>query len=104
MYKVKKGDLKQNMIDAIAAIHTKPVTSPVQVDGMVSLCRGTQIDLELDPVMLAGTSPLMFASVLERFFGLYGSINSFTKLTVTLNGKDGEFKRWPPRAGEKALI
>jgi type VI secretion system protein ImpG len=104
LYDFRDSASTRNMIDAIAAIHTKPVTSPVQVDGMVSLCRGTQIDLELDPVMLAGTSPLMFASVLERFFGLYGSINSFTKLTVTLNGKDGEFKRWPPRAGEKALI
>ena len=58
----------------------------------------------LDPVMLAGTSTLMFASVMEHFFGLYGSINSFTKLIVTLNGKVGEFKRWPPRAGEKTLI
>lgn len=104
LYDFRDSASTRNMIDAIAAIHTKPVTSPVQVDGMVSLCRGTQIDLELDPVMLAGTSPLMFASVMERFFGLYGSINSFTKLTVTLNGKDGEFKRWPPRAGEKALI
>jgi type VI secretion system protein ImpG len=55
-------------------------------------------------VMLAGTSPLLFASVLERFFGLYCSINSFTRLVATLSGKDGELKRWLPRAGEKALL
>ncbi len=104
LYDFRDSASTRNMIDAVMEIHTKPVTAPISVDGMVSLCRGTQIELVLDPVMLAGTSPLIFASVMERFFGLYGSINSFTKLIVRLSGKDGEFKRWPPRAGEKALI
>ena len=104
LYDFRDSASTRNMIDAIVAIHTKPVTAPIQIDGMVAMCRGTQIELVLDPVMLAGTSTMIFSSVLEHFFGLYGSINSFTKLIVTLNGKVGEFKRWPPRAGEKALI
>ena len=104
LYDFRDSASTRNMIDSIMAIHTKPITAPIQIEGLVSMCRGTQIELTLDPIMLAGTSPLMFSSVLERFFGLYGSINSFTRLIITLNGKDGEFKRWPPRAGEKALI
>jgi len=104
LYDFRDSASTRNMIDSIIAIHTRPVTAPIQIEGMVAMCRGTQIDLIVDPVMLAGSSILIFSSVLEHFFGLYGSINSFTKLTVSLNGKVGEFKRWPPRAGEKALI
>ena len=92
LYDFRDSASTRNMIDAIMAIHTKPITAPIQIEGLVSMCRGTQIELTLDPIMLAGTSPLMFSSVLERFFGLYGSINSFTRLIITLNGKDGEFK------------
>jgi type VI secretion system protein ImpG len=92
------------MIEAIQSLVTKPITAPIQIEDTVALCRGTEVHIELDPMMLAGTSPLLFASVLERFLGLYCSINSFTRLITTLSGKDGELKRWPPRAGEKALV
>ncbi|WP_370981171.1 type VI secretion system baseplate subunit TssF [Agaribacterium sp. ZY112] len=104
LYDFRDSASTRNMIESVLKMQTKSITAPIQIEGLVSLCRGTQIDLDLDPIMLSGTSPLIFASVLERFFGLYCSINSFTRLIVRLSGKDGELKRWPPRAGEKALI
>lgn len=104
LYDFKDSASTRNLIDSIISMQTRPVSAPIQIDGIVGLCRGTEINLVLDPIMLSGTSSLIFASVLERFFGLYCSINSFTKLVVTLNGKDGELKRWSPRAGEKVLI
>jgi type VI secretion system protein ImpG len=104
LYDFRDSGSTRNLIDSIQSVQTRPVTAPVQVDGLVALCRGTEITLTLDPVMLGGNSALIFASVMERFFALYGSINSFTKLTVLLKGRVGEFKQWPPRAGEKALI
>jgi type VI secretion system protein ImpG len=42
--------------------------------------------------------------VLERFLGLYCSINSFTQTVATTNRRDGVLHRWPPRAGEKTLL
>ena len=104
LYDFKDSASTRNLIDAIISMKTRPVSAPIQIDGLVGLCRGIEINLVLDPIMLSGASSLIFASVLERFFGLYCSINSFTKLVVTLNGKDGELKRWSPRAGEKVLI
>lgn len=104
LYDFRDSASTRNMIESVLKMQTKSITAPIQIEGLVSLCRGTQIELDLDPIMLSGTSPLIFASVLERFFGLYCSINSFTRLIVKLSGKDGELKRWPPRAGEKALI
>lgn len=104
LYDFRDSASTRNIIDSIVTIHTKPISAPIQIDGLVGLCRGTQVHLTLDPVMLSGVSHLIFASVLERFFGLYVSINSFTKLMVSLSGKDGELKKWPARAGEKVLI
>jgi type VI secretion system protein ImpG len=40
--------------------------------------------------------------VLERFLGLYAAINSFSQLTART--RQGELKRWPPRAAEEALL
>ncbi|BFM16838.1 type VI secretion system baseplate subunit TssF [Maricurvus nonylphenolicus] len=104
LYDFRDSAGTRNMIEAIQSLITKPITAPIQIEDTVALCRGTEVHVELDPMMLAGTSPLLFASVLERFLGLYCSINSFTRLIATLSGKDGELKRWPPRAGEKALV
>ncbi|MFV8783878.1 type VI secretion system baseplate subunit TssF [Microbulbifer sp. SA54] len=104
LYDFRNSPSTRNMIEAVVKVETRATTAPIQIDESVVLCRGTEITLELDSMMLGGTSALMFASVLERFFGLYCSINSFTKLIATLSGRDGELKRWPPRAGDKALV
>ncbi|WP_439134729.1 type VI secretion system baseplate subunit TssF [Pseudomaricurvus sp.] len=104
LYDFRDSSATRNMIESIQKLQTKPITAPIQIEDTVAMCRGTEVHLELDSIMLSGTSPLLFASVLERFFGLYCSINSFTRLVTTLSGKDGELKRWPPRAGDKALL
>lgn len=104
LYDFRDSAATRNMIESIQKLHTKPITAPIQIEDTVVVCRGTEVRLELDSILLTGTSPLLFASVLERFFGLYCSINSFTRLVATLSGKDGELKRWPPRAGEKSLL
>lgn len=104
LYDFQDSPSTRNMIESIQQLSAKPITAPIQIENTTALCRGTEVRLELDPAMLAGTSPLIFASVLERFFGLYCSINSFTRLITQLTGREGEMKRWPPRAGEKALL
>lgn len=104
LYDFRNSPSTRNMIESLLKVETKPITAPIEIDNSVVLCRGTEISIELDSIMLSGTSPLMLASVLERFFGLYCSINSFTRLITRLSGRDGELKRWPPRAGDKALV
>ena len=46
----------------------------------------------------------LFASVLEHFFGLYASINSFSTLTARSRQRKGGIRAWPPRAGWKPLL
>ncbi|MDP5208191.1 type VI secretion system baseplate subunit TssF [Microbulbifer sp. 2205BS26-8] len=104
LYDFRDSASIRNLIESLLTLNTKPITAPIQIDQSIVLCRGTEVDIELDSMMLTGTSPLLFASIIERFLGLYCSINSFTKLTARMSGRDGELKRWPPRAGEKALL
>lgn len=66
--------------------------------------RGTEVALTFDPSQYTGAGYFVFATVLEAFLGLYCSINSFTQTVVRVTRRDGVFKRWPPRAGEKRLL
>ncbi|MCX2800273.1 type VI secretion system baseplate subunit TssF [Microbulbifer thermotolerans] len=104
LYDFRDSASTRNLIESLQKVSTRPITAPIQIDHSVVLCRGTEVKIELDPMMLTGTSPLLFASVIERFLGLYCSLNSFTRLIATISGRDGELKRWPPRAGDKALL
>lgn len=69
-------------------------------------CRGVEVTLTLDESKYVGTGPLLFASVIERFLGLYTTINSFTRLVAKIRTPQGEseLRRWPPRSGEHPMI
>ena len=58
--------------------------------------------LELDPAKFPSTGAFLFAAVMERFFGLYASSNSFTRLIAKTPG--GLLKSWPARTGEAPLL
>ena len=104
LYNFKNSASTRNHIESIQNIKTRAITAPIQVDGTIALCRGTEITITLDTLMLNGASIMVFSNLLNHFFGLYCSINSFTKLSIKLSGKDGVYYKWPPRAGEKALV
>jgi type VI secretion system protein ImpG len=67
-------------------------------------CRGLEVTVELDEEQYVGAGVYLFASVLERFFGLYASLNSFTQLVARTRQRKEPLKRWPPRAGEQILL
>ena len=65
---------------------------------------GARVACGVDPERYSGGGMFLFASVLERFLGLYCSVNSFTRAVAVVKGKEGELRRWPPRAGDTLLI
>ena len=67
-------------------------------------CRGLEVTVDLDEEHYVGTGVYLFASVLEHFFGLYSSLNSFTQLVARTRQRKELLKRWPPRAGEQILL
>ena len=66
--------------------------------------RGVAIDIDLDEKGFVGDGELyLFASILDRFFAAYVSLNSFSRTTV--NGVNSKLKfTWPSRSGSLTLI
>jgi len=74
------------------------------IGAKVRIVRGLEVELEFDESQYVGTGVFLFASVLERFFALYASINSFTELVMRTRQREGIVKRWRPRAAEQIVL
>jgi len=94
----------RSMIDGILSVRCRRVVGRTGGQVSAGFCRGIEVNVHLDEERFAGSGVFLFASVLERFLGLYCSINSFSKLVVTTNKREGELRRWSPRAGETVLL
>ena len=88
------------MIDGIVEVASRRVAC--RVGGAV--VQGVEVTVTFDEERFSGGGLFLFASVLERFLSLYCSMNSFTKLTARIKGREGELRRWPPRTGERVLV
>ncbi|WPN45374.1 MULTISPECIES: type VI secretion system baseplate subunit TssF [unclassified Pseudomonas] len=65
--------------------------------------RGLRTELTIDPQGYIGEGDLfVFASVLNEFFALYASLNSFHELRV--KSTQGEVYQWAPRMGLQPLL
>ena len=95
--------LARQSIDGVVGVSSRRTTAWVGSGELGGFARGLEVELELDETKFVGNSGFLFASVLERFFGLYASVNSFTRLVARFKQQDGELKRWPPRAGDRPV-
>lgn len=66
--------------------------------------RGVETTVEIDEEMFAGGGVYLFAAVLERFLGLYVTVNSFNQLVARTSQREEALKRWPPRAGDQVIL
>lgn len=65
--------------------------------------RGLRTELSIDPQGYIGEGDLfVFASVLNEFFALYASLNSYHELKVI--STQGEVYQWVPRMGQQPLL
>ena len=94
----------EKQIQGITAVHSSPCYSRVAAEHGLSFARGRRVEIDFDEEQFAGGSVFLFASVLERFLGLYASLNSFSVLSVRTPQRKEVLREWPPRAGWKALI
>ena len=94
----------QLLIKSIESINTKRTIARDPSGNLNAFCHGVEITLELDENKFSGNSAYLFTSILERFFGLYCSINAFTKLKVVNKGQRKVIKEWAARSGEQMLL
>lgn len=66
--------------------------------------RGLETTVQFDEEQYTGSGVFLFACVLERFLGLYASVNSFNQFVARTKQREQELKRWAPRAGEQLVL
>lgn len=94
----------RRQIDGIVSVRSEPAFARIATEHGLSFARGRKVELELDEEQFTGAGAYLFSSVLEHFFGLYASINSFSTLTARTRQRKGELRSWPARAGWKPLL
>lgn len=104
LYDFKDSPATRAIIDSLVGLFVRPASAPITIEGKVAMCRGTEINITIDDSQLSGSSSYLFVTILEHFFALYGSINSFTRLVAKRKNKEGFLKLCSPRSGEKVIL
>jgi type VI secretion system protein ImpG len=94
----------QQLIEGITGVSSRRVVGRTGAPTSSGFCRGTEVTIEFDEQKYVGSGLFLFACVLERFLGLYVSINSFSLLAARTKQGEGYLKKWPPRTGEHPLL
>jgi type VI secretion system protein ImpG len=103
LHNVRGSPAGDRQIQAITSLSAGPAYARIAGEHGLTFARGLRIELEFDEEQFAGGGVYLFGSVLERFFGLYTSLNSFSVLRARTKHRKEMLKEWPARAGSKAL-
>jgi type VI secretion system protein ImpG len=98
LYDWTDGELNSRRINAITDVRHRPLSKLVKG----GLMRGVEIAVTLDAGRFAGDGDLeLFGSMLNRFIGLYATLNLYTKLVIVTQ-PTGRRIEWPETKGEGA--
>lgn len=104
LHNASGAEAGERQIDAILRVESGPGYARVTGEHGLSFARGRRIEMEFDEEHFTGGGVFLFASVLERFFAMYASLNSFTALSVRTKQRQRHLHAWPARAGWKPLL
>jgi type VI secretion system protein ImpG len=114
LYNFSGSVSSERQIDGVVEMRTRRHSARVMTETSVSerteswqdvvFARGTRVEITFDEEQFAGGGVYLFAAVLERFLGLYVTMNSFTQLVAHTRQRKDAFDKWPPRAGRKMLV
>jgi len=106
LYNPSDSPATRNIIESVQKISYDRKSAVARVKGGPGsgLCRGMDVEVWLDPDKLVGAGPFVFALVLERFFGLFATLNSFTRTRVRLERSEVPLLVGRARAGQKSIF
>lgn len=104
LYDFKDSPTTRAIIDSLTDLSIRPASAPITIDGKIAMCRGFEINVTIDDSQLSGSSSYLLVTLLEYFFALYCSMNSFTRLIAKRKNKEGFLKKCSPRSGEKVIL
>lgn len=97
-------DQSDEQTAGILDVQSRAASTTLRTEHGLAAARGRLIELDLDENRFAGSSLFLFANVLEHFFGMYASLNSYSQLVVRSNRRRGIVRQWPPRSGWRPVL
>ena len=94
----------ERQLQGITAVRGSPVYARIEGAHGLTFARGHRVEIDFDEEQFAGGGVYLLSAVLERFLGLYVSLNSFTVLATKTKQRRSPLAEWPPRSGWKALL
>jgi type VI secretion system protein ImpG len=105
LYSFSDAPATHKQVQGIRSMVSRRVVRRVAHDDWRGFCQGTEVTLEFDEDLYAGSSAFLLGAALQQFFALYSSINSFTQLVIRrASQREGEWKRWPPQVGYQPVV
>jgi type VI secretion system protein ImpG len=104
LYDLPRSQTNRTMLEGLIGIDYKPATAFLPGQPFSTFVRGTEIVLTVDESRFVGSGLRLFAQVMDRFFGLYTHVNSFTQLKLVSARTHEEFITCERRTGCHPLL
>ena len=104
LYNFTDSAYSEKQIEGICRFAARRAFRRVLSEYGITFARGTRVEMELDEEQFVGVGIYLFASIVERFLGLYVSLNSFSQLVLRSKQRKEVIREWPPRAGHRLLL
>jgi type VI secretion system protein ImpG len=104
LHNVTDAAAGDSQIDGIDEVVPSICHAPIQTGQGLTFARGKRIEITFDEEGFTGSGVYLFASILDRFLGLYASLNSFSILAARSKQRREVIREWAPRSGQKALV
>jgi type VI secretion system protein ImpG len=103
LYVPSSTAISARQLEGLLSVACHPIVRRLPGAGPVAAGRGLEVTLTIDEAPFGGAGGILLASVLDRFFAKYVSINAFTE-TVLRSPERGEVMRWPMRIGQRPVL
>lgn len=103
LYDAARNPASERQIAGLVGLRSSRKMARLESEHGFVFCEGIAIDIEFDEEQYSGSGAFLLASVVNRFFGLYSAVNSFTQLRATTRQRKGVVWAWPPRTGEQIV-
>ncbi|HEY8560321.1 MAG TPA: type VI secretion system baseplate subunit TssF [Pyrinomonadaceae bacterium] len=104
LYNFDDSSATRKQILGITGIESRKVVRRIGEHIGAGFVRGLQTTLTMDEEEFVGSGMFLFACVLERFFGLYSSMNAFNQMVLRTKQREEDVRVFPPRTGEQILL
>lgn len=104
LYNFDDSSATRKQILGITGIESRKVVRRIGEHIGAGFVRGLETTITMDEDEFVGSGMFLFASILERFFGLYSSLNSFNQMVLRTKQREENVKIFPPRTGEQILL